>query len=118
MKIEERFHNGIHFFQISGDLDASSALELDKVIQSAMSMGHYTMIFDCAELLYIASAGLGVFISHRDEVHSQDGDIVFFGMKERVYNVFKMLGLTELFNIVEKEDEALGALKLKGLPKA
>lgn len=107
MNIEERFQDGIHFFRLYGDLDASSALKLDEVIRSAMESGHHKMIFNCKDLHYIASAGLGVYIAHREEVSLNSGDIVFCEMKESVYNVFKMLGLFELFANYESEDQAM-----------
>ncbi len=92
---------------IKGDLDASSSLDFDIRLKEMIAEGHRNFIFDGEELAYIASAGLGVFISNKDDVYDQGGQFVFCGLKESVLNVFTLLGLTDLFSFVETREEAL-----------
>lgn len=98
--------DGIRVYRITGELDAVSALQLSSEIEADIKSGVVKHIYDFREVTYIASAGLGVFISQRDPVDNQGGKLVFFGMRENVFQVFNLLGLSELFEIVETEKEA------------
>ena len=96
-------------FRITGDLDASSAIGFARRLQEHVESGATQYIFDCRDLVYIASAGLGVFISQKDDVYDAGGRFVFFGLRPNVASVFRMLGLTDLFTFVATETEALAA---------
>ena len=99
------------YLEIKGEVDASSAIEVDKTVAEAIANRCYRILIDCQSLEYISSAGLGVFISHLDDVKNNNGQIVFYNMKEKVRNVFKILGLDELIPIVESIEEAKALLK-------
>ncbi len=106
MKITKSLDEGLLKLGIDGDLDASSAVQVDDVIQSAFDEERYHILVDCKDLKYISSAGLGVFISHLEDFKSKSGAFVFYHMNDNVYNVFQLLGLHQLFAIVTDETEA------------
>jgi len=97
---------GLFKIAINGDLDASTVFKVDDVIRNAIKKQEYNILVDCKLLEYISSAGLGVFISHLDDVTAQKGKLVFFDMNETVYDVFKLLGLHNIFNIAKSESDA------------
>jgi anti-sigma B factor antagonist len=101
MNIQEDFKDGVHIFNIEGDLDASSALQLDQRVRAAIEDGHHKLFFCLETLNYIASAGLGVFISHREKVYSKGGKMVFGTAQPNVKNTFEILGLVSLFRFVD-----------------
>jgi anti-sigma B factor antagonist len=91
---------------ISGDLDANSSVQADEAFQKLLSDGVHKVHIDMSDLNYISSAGIGVFLSHQDEVQQKGGLIVFSGMNPRVQNVFQLLGLNAIFTIVPDIDAA------------
>jgi anti-sigma B factor antagonist len=92
---------------INGELDASSSLDFDSHLKDLIGQGHKQFIFDGKGLAYIASAGLGVFISNKDDVYDQGGQFIFCNLSDNVLNVFSLLGLTDLFTFVPSKEEAL-----------
>lgn len=88
-----------------GDLDANSSLEMDECIQEWLEKGESNFHIDGEELKYISSAGIGVFISHLDEIRAKGGKLIFSNLSETVYDVFQLLGLTEIVTIVKKGAE-------------
>ncbi|HRI29717.1 MAG TPA: STAS domain-containing protein [Chitinophagales bacterium] len=107
MKIDQNLlPNGLLLLSIDGDLDASSSMLMDEVIVDALQNQQYQILINCGRLNYISSAGLGVFVSHRDSLLQQNGALVFYNMNERVYNIFELLGLHNIFNIVPNEHDA------------
>ncbi|RZK17061.1 MAG: anti-sigma factor antagonist [Hymenobacter sp.] len=94
---------------LDGELDASSAVVLDAELNKPEIVNYKKVLIDCQRLSYISSAGLGVFISHLQRLQDSDVKLVFFNMQEKVFNVFEILGLDSLMNIVPTEQEAQAA---------
>ena len=107
MDIKEEFiKEGVCSVSLFGDLDANSSLDMDDVLSKAITSNN-KIIVNCNELNYISSAGLGVFMSHLDEVKEGNKKLVFYGMKENVKDVFNILGLDKLISSVESKEEAI-----------
>lgn len=106
MNITQLFENEVLYVSIQGELDANSSIELDTVLREAIEQRMTNIMIDCNGLMYISSAGLGVFISHLDDLRSYGGKFVFYGMDRSVYNVFEILGLHTIMEIVESRFEA------------
>ena len=92
--------------QLDGELDASSAVVLDNELNKPDLLNYRKVLIDCQKLSYISSAGLGVFISHLQRLQDSNVKLVFFNMQEKVFNVFEILGLDSLMNIVPTMAEA------------
>lgn len=95
-----------HVIKVSGDIDASSSIYLDKAISDALDQNCDRIIIDCQELNYISSAGLGVFMSYIEEFNNRKVRLALFGLNEKVLNVFQILGLDQLLQIVEDRNNA------------
>jgi len=102
----DKEHIDVLNIAISGDLDASSAIQVDQVIRAALDRDQCRLLLDFNELDYISSAGLGVFVSYIDELKEKNGCFAPFGMKAEVYDVFKLLGLDKILQIFTTEKEA------------
>ena len=107
----KRIQEGDHdLINIVGEVDASSSIELDTAMDEAIKSGRKSFLVDCSALEYISSAGLGVFMSYIEEFKKHEISIVFYGLNEKVANVFEILGLDQLLNIKETKEEAKAAL--------
>ncbi len=98
--------NNILHIRISGELDANSSIELDDVFRDALSQRRSKIIVDCLELHYISSAGMGVFLSHLDDIKNLGGRLVFYNMSTGVFSIFEILGLHNMIDIVNEKEEA------------
>ena len=106
MDISAEKENHYYILSIQGDLDASSCILLDKAIATAVEKNEKKIIIDCSRLNYIASAGLGVFMSYLQEFENNNISLVLCNLSEKVKNVFQILGLDELIKIVSTKEEA------------
>ncbi|MFT6866869.1 MAG: anti-sigma B factor antagonist [Cyclobacteriaceae bacterium] len=102
----------IEIILVSGEIDASSSIELDNAIKHAATEASRILV-DLQGLEYISSAGLGVFISYLEELKSKDIALVLYGMQAKVYEVFQILGLQNLIMITSNKEEAIGLLNEK-----
>lgn len=95
---------------ITGEVDASSSIELDNAINDAIKSGSKKMLVDCTSLEYISSAGLGVFMSYLEEFKKNDINLIIYGLNDKVANVFEILGLDQLLKIEGTKAEAKSLL--------
>ncbi len=102
-----RSTGAIRVLALQGELDAHTASELEAAIQKCQGERNFQIIINGANLQYISSAGLGVFMAYIEEVREQGGDIKIAALQPKVFNVFDLLGFPMLFDIVETEAEAL-----------
>lgn len=106
MKITQQTSSDTITFNLDGELDANSSSALDESLGNPELLNYSKALIDCSKLRYISSAGLGVFISHIKRLQDANVTLVFFNMKDKIFNVFEVLGLDTLLTIVPTEDEA------------
>lgn len=97
----------MQILDLHGELDAHTAAELEAAIQKCQSENQVQILINGSNLLYISSAGLGVFMAYIEEVRECGGDIKIAALQPKVFNVFDLLGFPMLFDIVDSEDDAV-----------
>jgi anti-sigma B factor antagonist len=106
IEISNEVENDYYIIIINGDVDASSSIFLDEAIEAAVEKGQKKIMVDGANLNYISSAGLGVFMSRIQEFEVNNINLVIFGLNEKVKNVFQILGLDQLIQITDSRSQA------------
>ncbi len=106
MELNTYHETEYYFMELSGDLDASSCIQLDKAIAIAVANDEKKILVDCKDLSYISSAGLGVFMSYLQEFETKRIALVLFDLNAKVRKVFQILGLDELIKIVDSKEAA------------
>jgi anti-sigma B factor antagonist len=98
----------VQVLDLRGELDAHTAAELEAALQKCMDDKCVQILVNGANLMYISSAGLGVFMAHIEEIREAGGDIKIAELQSKVFNVFDLLGFPMLFDIVDSETDAIG----------
>lgn len=106
MEINIQEENSFYIIQISGDIDASSSINLDNTINNAIQNQKVNLLIDGSGIDYISSAGLGVFMSYIKDFEEKKIFFVIFGLNDKVKNIFQILGLDELLTIVDTKQDA------------
>lgn len=109
VEIKSIQQDDIFVIHVIGEVDASSSIHLDQSISEATKK-YKKILVDCAQLEYISSAGLGVFMSYINDLEEQQIIMVLYGLSDKVKHVFQILGLDQLLNITENEEEAKGLI--------
>jgi anti-sigma B factor antagonist len=91
----------ISVLSLDGYLDAHTAPEFERAIQAEIDAGRVRLLVDGAQLKYISSAGLGVFMSFVEEVREKGGDIKICGLVPKVQQIFDILGFQAIYDVVE-----------------
>lgn len=106
-KINHRQVDNVHVLELQGELDAHTASKLEDSLKTLIDTNKHSIIVNCRQLEYIASAGLGVFMAYIEDVRDLGGDIKLTNMTDKVYNVFDLLGFPTLYDIFPDESEAV-----------
>ncbi len=110
VQIDIAVENEITSLLINGDVDASSSIQLDDALKKTIEDGAVKIIIDCENLNYISSAGLGVFMSYIEDINTKGIRMALYGLNDKVMNVFEILGLDQLLNIVTTKKDAIASI--------
>jgi anti-sigma B factor antagonist len=92
--------------QIFGELDVTTAEQLDTVLDLIQNEGSKKVFIDCEQLKYISSPGIGVFTSRISDWKTNQISVVLFNVQANVANVFKILGIDRLLKIAPNREQA------------
>ena len=97
--IETKQDGEITIVVLEGFVDAHTAPQFEDQVQQEIDNGNCKIVVDCANLTYISSAGLGVFMGFVEEAREQGGDIKIAGVVPKVLQVFDLLGFAIIYDI-------------------
>jgi anti-anti-sigma factor len=78
---------------LSGELDASSAPQLQQTIDQSTSGDTKTVVLDCKDLEYIASAGLRVLVWAKQRKLGSGVDLYVIAPQEQVLDTLNKTGV-------------------------
>jgi anti-sigma B factor antagonist len=79
--------------RLTGELDASSAPELDRVLGELAGQGHPRIVLDLSGLSFVDSAGVSVLIRGKHDAEERGYALVLSRPTPQVQGVFALLGL-------------------------
>ncbi len=112
MEVRIRHSEGqedVHIVEIEGKIDAYTAPEVEKALQALLEKGVVKIIVDFAQVNYISSAGLRVFLTALKQTRANNGDLKLVNLIPNVEKIFKLAGFTKIFNIMSDVASALNA---------
>ncbi|MGL5054163.1 MAG: STAS domain-containing protein [Fusobacteriaceae bacterium] len=106
-EIVEKNLNDIKVIKIIGELDALVAPKLKDRISKLVEADTVKFIIDFEDLVHINSLAMGILRGKLKIVKNAGGDIKLVKLNEHIKTIFEMVGLDELFEIYETEEEAV-----------
>ena len=93
--IEEQ--NGKWLATLTGELDTLAAQEAEITLKPLEESNGKDVIIECAELEYIASAGLRILLSILKAAKANGSRVVLRHVNDDIKNVFKLTGFINIF---------------------
>ena len=84
----------------AGRLDTAAAVQTAEDVKPLMELTNKEIILDCAELEYISSSGLRIFLGIRKEAAAHGCKVIVRSINADIRQVFMMTGFISLFEIV------------------
>jgi anti-sigma B factor antagonist len=96
-KLEADVQGPIAVLRLHGELDVSTAPALRDTVVQLISEGRTAIQFDCADLGFIDSTGLGVLIGARARCMAANGSVTLTGVKPALQRLLAVTGIEGLF---------------------
>ncbi len=94
---------------LQGRMDSSTASIVEEKMLGLIDRGENRLVVDCAQLDYISSAGLRVFLMAAKRLTQAKGKIILATLNEDVKQVFDLTGFSSIFQICSSREEAIGS---------
>ncbi len=98
-------------FLLQGELiDRNQADGLMKDVETSLSANENKVILNLAELKYLNSSGLNIFINILTKVRKAEGDVAVCCVNAKITELLVITKLNNVFNISESVDKAIEIL--------
>jgi anti-anti-sigma factor len=98
--------SGLIIYRLSGSLSyGPDADNLVERIREDSKNGRTRVALNLSDLSRIDSGGIGLLCAACASIHNAGGRMQLVGLPERYRGLFKMLGLSGLFHLVESEED-------------
>lgn len=98
--------DGATVIEVGGEIDVYTAPKLREKIISLVDDGRYRLIVDLSGVEFLDSTGLGVLVGGLKRVRQHDGGIDLVCTQPRILRIFRITGLSRVFEIYDTVDEA------------
>jgi anti-anti-sigma factor len=107
---------GVRLLSIQGELDLSTASQLEAPLEQAVEAADAAVLIDLAECQFIDSTGIALIVRAWQRVDAAAGNggkggLVLCSQNEQVRRVLEVTGLEHSLRIFETRDAALAALR-------
>ena len=99
--------DGMVRLALSGELDLSSAGQIEDVLKDLEAAGPEVLVLDLRDLTFMDSTGLRVMVSADARARDASRRLVIVQGPETVHRVFRITGLDDHLEIVESPQAAL-----------
>ncbi len=110
MEITLSLSGTIPIFHLAGRLNVTTAPHLEDRLKPLLEAPDQQIVFDCAGLTYVSSAGLRVFIATFRHLSMHGGGMAFASLTQSVSELFRLAGLDGLFMIENSVEGAAARL--------
>jgi anti-sigma B factor antagonist len=111
LKIAQSNVGAVKVLRLDGYLDGHTFIDLERFIDDLLKQGTCRLVIELSGMTYIASAGVGVFISAQHKANKSGGNLQLVNPSDSVREIFNILGLERLFVIHDTVEQGLAAAK-------
>lgn len=102
--------NGRLVVQLIGRVSYTESNEFQTKLDELLLKDEQLVMFDCAELSFISSAGLRAILQLAKQAPSKDKKLVFHSLQDNVAHIFDISGFTKILKIYPDKEQAIAAL--------
>ena len=111
MEMSTKIAGNVNVIYLSGRLDAYAANDVEKKLDSLIASQQVYLVVNLSGLEYISSSGLRVLLAGIKRVKKEHGDIRLACLQPYVKEVFDIAGFTQLFQMFDKEEDAVNSFQ-------
>ncbi len=109
MELSNRKEGNARVVSVKGRMDAVTAPEFEKAVETMMSEGETAFVVDLAELDYISSAGLRSILALTKKLKTNGGSLHLAALQDAVREVFDISGFSSIIPVFDSVEAACNA---------
>lgn len=110
-----QLEDGVRVITVRGELDLSTAPDLEPALEAAVGAGDVAMLIDLSACEFIDSTGIALLVrawQHLDgDPAADNGRFALCGLNDQVRRLLELSGLSSSLSIHPGRDEALASLR-------
>lgn len=107
---KDNFKN-IAVVRLAGRLDAQHSESIEEKLIQLVNDGHVYFIIDMADMNYLGSSGIRIFLGLNNQVKSKSGNLKIINMPDTGIKILRAMEIIDRFEFYESENEALNSYK-------
>ena len=108
--VNQRTQDGIQVAEIIGDIDRSTAQEIEARLLPQIQAGT-RLILDMRGVNYMSSAGLRMLLIMYRELKEHQGEIALSGLSDRLQDIMAVTGFLKHFTICQSVEQGVALLQ-------
>lgn len=93
---------------VSGEVDVATAPLMRERLVQLIANGTTHLVVDLSDVSFLDSIGLGVLVGALKRIRQAEGELRLIIPQERIIKLFDITGLSQVFEISDRLDHALG----------
>ena len=107
LNIETRRTEDIAIVRVDGEVDEDGVRQLRIALVNCLRSNGYNVVVNLSGMKFISYMGVGVLVERLRQFRSYDGDMKLVGLNLYTQRLFRMTGVTSLFDVYENEADAI-----------
>ena len=113
MKITLQIVGDVCVLRLEGKfIVGGESVYLKDKVKDVLNMGMKSILIDLGKVPYVDSTGIGFLVSSHTAVTNQGGDFKLLSPNPRVREVLRITKLDKIFEIFDKEEEAVASFQM------
>ena len=109
MEYKTRQEGSVTVIELSGEIDVSCAPQLKELLQGLIDEGKSQLLVNLADVPFMDSSGLGIFINAFKRGQQAGGAIKFANPQEALRKVFSLTQTDKVFSIFDSVEDGLSS---------
>jgi anti-sigma B factor antagonist len=107
MQVKTEDKNGIMVCYVDGEVNLNTSPQLKKAFDKIVETKAKKVVINFGSVSYIDSSGLATIVEIFKKLRAYGGALKLSDMSSKIKSLFEITKLEKLFDIVEKEEDAL-----------
>jgi anti-sigma B factor antagonist len=106
LNIEKEVRDDVTIIRVIGDVDEDGVKDLRIALVNCLRDNGYNVVVNLSGMKFISYMGVGVLVERLRQFRSYNGDMKLVGLNLYTQRLFRMTGVTNLFETFETESQA------------
>ncbi len=107
MHVERTDMGMVTVLRLDGDIDEGGVEALRTALYECMTQAQFNLVVNLADVRFISYMGVGVLVERLRKLRAFKGDMKLVGMNLYAERLFRMVGVSSLFDTYETEAQAI-----------